>query len=94
MKYAIIIPDGAADDPLDILDGKTAIEGLSSVLSTLDVIALSRRMPVGVMSNIVLDGQVPVNLPKTVGAVMLEPAVILAKSDVGAVTPMVAVAVV
>ena len=26
MKYAIIIPDGAADDPLDILGGKTAIE--------------------------------------------------------------------
>lgn len=25
-KYAIIIPDGAADDPLDIFDGKTAIE--------------------------------------------------------------------
>jgi len=42
----------------------------------------------------VLEGQVPVNLPKTVGALMLPPVVTLAKSDVGAVTPMVAVAVV
>lgn len=39
-------------------------------------------------------GQVPVNFPKTVGAVKLLFAVMLAKSDVGAVTPMVAVAVV
>ncbi|MFT3787401.1 MAG: cofactor-independent phosphoglycerate mutase [Tepidisphaeraceae bacterium] len=26
MKYAIIIPDGAADDPLDVLNGKTPFE--------------------------------------------------------------------
>jgi len=26
MKYAIIIPDGAADYPLDVFDGKSVIE--------------------------------------------------------------------
>ena len=25
-KYAIIIPDGAADDPIDLFEGKTVIE--------------------------------------------------------------------
>jgi hypothetical protein len=43
--------------------------------------------------NSVLCGQVPANLPKTVGAVMLLLAVTSAKSEVGATTPMVAVAV-
>lgn len=26
MKYAIILPDGAADEPLDVLDGRTPLE--------------------------------------------------------------------
>lgn len=45
------------------------------------------------MVNRVVIGQVPVNFPKTVGAVGIS-AVIVAKSDVGAATAIVAVAVV
>ena len=37
MKYAIIIPDGAADVPLDELDGKTPLE--AAEIPTIDAIA-------------------------------------------------------
>jgi 2,3-bisphosphoglycerate-independent phosphoglycerate mutase len=41
MKYAIIIPDGAADDPLKELDGKTPIEAAST--PNMDAIAMEGR---------------------------------------------------
>ncbi|MCP4376500.1 MAG: phosphoglycerate mutase, partial [bacterium] len=41
MKYAIIIPDGAADEPLDELDGKTPLEAAN--LPNMDSIASQGR---------------------------------------------------
>src|SRR3954454_13733668 len=41
MKYAIIIPDGAADDPLPELNGKTPIEAAAT--TNMDRIAMERR---------------------------------------------------
>src|SRR5437762_4545598 len=41
MKYAIIIPDGAADEPLKELDGKTPIEAAHT--PNMDAIAQSGR---------------------------------------------------
>ena len=41
MKYAIIIPDGAADEPLDVLDGKTPIEAAHT--PNMDRIAIEGR---------------------------------------------------
>ena len=42
MKYAIIIPDGAADDPLPQLDGKTPLEAAHT--PHMDAIAAEGRM--------------------------------------------------
>src|SRR5437763_9133507 len=41
MKYAIIIPDGAADEPLKELDGKTPIEAAHT--PNMDAIAMEGR---------------------------------------------------
>ena len=30
MKYALILPDGAADDPVDALDGQTPLEAAAA----------------------------------------------------------------
>jgi 2,3-bisphosphoglycerate-independent phosphoglycerate mutase len=48
MKYAIIVPDGAADEPLDELDGKTPLEAAHT--PTIDGIAEQGR--VGTVRNI------------------------------------------
>lgn len=42
MKYVIVIPDGAADQPLDSLDGKTPFEVAN--IPNLDEVALSGRI--------------------------------------------------
>src|SRR5438874_13601769 len=42
MKYAIIIPDGAADDPLEQLGGKTPLEAART--PNMDEIAASGRI--------------------------------------------------
>ena len=42
MKYAIIIPDGAADHPLDELDGRTAFEAANT--PNLDRVARMGRL--------------------------------------------------
>ncbi len=42
MKYILIIPDGAADYPLDALDGKTAFEAAKT--PRIDALAASGRM--------------------------------------------------
>ena len=51
MKYAIIIPDGAADEPMDELDGQTPLQ--SAHTPTLDEIASSGR--IGTVANIPRD---------------------------------------
>ncbi len=48
MKYAIIIPDGAADEPLDELDGKTPLEAAAT--PNIDSVAASGK--VGSVCNI------------------------------------------
>jgi 2,3-bisphosphoglycerate-independent phosphoglycerate mutase len=40
-KYAIIVPDGAADDPIDIFDGKTAIQAANT--PNIDRISIEGR---------------------------------------------------
>ena len=40
-KYAIIIPDGAADDPLEQLNGQTALE--AARISNIDKISISEH---------------------------------------------------
>src|SRR3954452_6550799 len=45
MKYAIIIPDGAADEPLKELGGKTPLEAAST--PNMDRIAASGRLGTG-----------------------------------------------
>ncbi len=40
-KYAIIIPDGAADEPLDIFDGKTVIEAAD--IPNIDAISIEGK---------------------------------------------------
>ncbi len=49
MKYAIIIPDGAADEPQDELDGKTPIEAASTpamdALASVGVVARACHTP-------------------------------------------------
>src|SRR5256714_12334918 len=42
MKYAIIIPDGAADEPLEQLNGKTPLEAART--PNMDAIAASGRI--------------------------------------------------
>ena len=51
MKYALIIPDGAADEPLDELDGRTPLEVART--PNLDAIAAAGRL--GLVSNVPRD---------------------------------------
>jgi 2,3-bisphosphoglycerate-independent phosphoglycerate mutase len=48
MKYAIIIPDGAADEPLEELDGRTPLQAAN--LPNMDRLASSGK--VGTTSNV------------------------------------------
>lgn len=48
MKYAIVIPDGAADQPLDELDGKTPLD----VASKPNIDALAAQGKVGTVRNV------------------------------------------
>jgi 2,3-bisphosphoglycerate-independent phosphoglycerate mutase len=51
MKYAIIIPDGAADDPLPELNGKTPLEAAKTPnmdrIATEGRVGLVRTIPEG-----------------------------------------------
>ena len=44
-KYAIIVPDGAADEPLEEFDGKTPLE--AAVTPNLDRISREGRQGLG-----------------------------------------------
>jgi 2,3-bisphosphoglycerate-independent phosphoglycerate mutase len=51
MKYAIIIPDGAADDPLDVLSGKTPLEAshkpFMDEIARTGIVGTARTVPDG-----------------------------------------------